>query len=196
MMNLLINIHGFLSSHKSDKVVELRDYIEQKYTDIQFISPCLPDRPADAVRLVEEIIKKQSEFFDAVGIIGHSLGGYFATYIASKNKIKAVLVNPVIRGYEIMCEFYGECYNPHTDTKFSINDRDIEFLISINSEPIRDKSLFLVMLQLGDEIVDAQAVLSCYTGCSIIIEKGGCHDFAGLVNHADSIVDFLFLKKA
>jgi predicted esterase YcpF (UPF0227 family) len=196
MRYLLINLHGFLSSHESEKVVQLRDYIESNRSDIHFMSPRLPNNPQAAVELAERLIADNITKYSEIALIGHSLGGYFATYIASRRKLKAVLVNPVVRAYEILCDFFGPCYNPHTDEHFEITANDIEYLVSINVEPVVERQLFLVMQQLGDEIIAPQTTLTHYQGCSTIVESGGCHDFAGLVNHAESILTFLFEDQA
>ncbi len=196
MKNLLINVHGFLSSHESEKINDLRQCIIDNFKSIDFISPKLPNTPELAVELIQKIITEKRNDYDAIGLVGHSLGGYFSTYIASNNNIKAVLVNPVVRGYEIMCEFFGECQNPHTNEVFEINEQDIEYLLSINIETIADKGRFLLMLQMGDEILDPKDALAYYQGCTTIMEQGGNHDFMGLSNHTKSMVNFLFSEHA
>ena len=80
-------------------------------------------------------------------LIGHSMGGYFATYLATRHDLKAVLVNPVVRGYEIMCEFYGPVHNPHTGRDFDIDETDIDYLLSIYLETLAEPSRFLLMQQ-------------------------------------------------
>jgi len=195
MRDLLINIHGFLSSHESEKVIQLRDYIARNHSDIDFVSPQLPDNPQLAVALLEHLIDDNTAQYRRIALVGHSLGGYFATHIASARKLQCVLVNPLVRAYELMCEFLGPCYNPHTDEHFEITTGDIEYLIGINVEPIVERQLFLVMLQQGDEIVSPDAALEHYQGCKMIVEPGGCHDYSGLVNHAEAMLAFLFAQK-
>lgn len=191
MKNLIINLHGFLSSHESEKVQAFRRYIESRQ-DVDFISPQLSDNPKYAVEDIEKLIEENQDKYSKVGLIGHSLGGYYATHLASRRGLKAVLVNPVVRGYDIMCEFFGENTNPHTGKKFEITESDIEYLFKIYLEEIPDHSLFLVMLQLGDEILDPEEALSYYRDCEQLVEQGGCHDFSGFANHAPKIINFLF----
>ncbi|HEY6130769.1 MAG TPA: YqiA/YcfP family alpha/beta fold hydrolase [Halioglobus sp.] len=192
MNNLIIHVHGFLSASEAERVSALRKYIHAKGLYVDVISPQLPETPKAAIDAIEKIIADENSNRDSISLIGHSLGGYFSTYIASKNQIKAVLVNPVVRGYEIMCEYFGECYNPHTDKKFNIGADDIAYLISINVENIPDRNLFMVMQQLGDEIIDPNDTLSFYNGCKLITVDGGCHDFSNFENHIESVVEFLY----
>jgi len=192
MKSLLIHVHGFLSSSDAARVGALREYIDANSVDVEVISPRLPNNPKSAVDLIEAMINKERLHRDSISLIGHSLGGYFSTYIASKNGIKAVLVNPVVRGYEIMCEFFGECYNPHTGETFEIGEDDIAYLVDINVENIPDHGLFMAMQQLGDEITDPDEVLAYYKGCKLVTEEGGCHEFSDFENHTQSIFEFLY----
>lgn len=188
---LLINIHGFLSSHASEKVAELQAFIDTHAPGVAFTSPCLPDHPQEAVTLLDDLIQQQSRHYDRIGLIGHSLGGYYATYLASRHHLKAVLVNPVVRGYDIMCEFYGEVHNPHSGRDFVIGEADIDYLFRIYLDTLPDTSLFLVLLQLADDIVDPSSAQTYYQGCEVIVEAGGSHDFDGLVRHGNRIINFL-----
>ena len=196
MKYLLINIHGFISSNRSEKFLAFRKSIDSLGKDIELISPNIPDKPERAVSYIESILKEKTKNYEKVGLVGHSLGGYYATHIAPKYDIKACLVNPVVRAYEIMCEFYGSCYNPHTNEHFDISEKDIEFLIRICKDRIDDNQRFLLMQQLEDEIVDPCEALNFYKGCESIVEQGGCHDFIGFANHAELITAFLFGNKA
>lgn len=194
MNDLLIHIHGFLSSNDADRVAALREHLKAGGLDVDVISPQLPNTPELAVQLIEKIIGEEIGSRRSIALIGHSLGGYFATYIASKHQLRTVLVNPVVRGYEIMCEFFGECYNPHTDEKFEIGEADIEYLVNIHLEELPNPDLFLVMQQLGDEITEPDHALDYYRPCKWIVEDGGCHDFSNFENHAEAVIDFLFGK--
>lgn len=191
MSGLIINIHGFLSSPESGKVVAFRRCVKQ-YHDVDFISPNLPNNPKLAIETIERLITDNQDSYQKITLIGHSLGGYYATYLATKFGLKAVLVNPVVRGYDIMCEFFGESINPHTDEVFAIGECDIEYLFQIYLETLPDSSLFFVMQQLGDEILDPQEALTYYAECEQLVEEGGCHDFPDFASHSEKIMNFLF----
>jgi predicted esterase YcpF (UPF0227 family) len=192
MDNLIIHVHGFLSSSDPERVRLLKEYIGVNALDAEVISPRLPNNPKSAVDLIEAIIAAELPCRKSISLIGHSLGGYFVTYIASKHCLKAVLINPVVRAYDIMCEFYGECYNPHTNEKFEIGEDDIAYLVTINVEKVTNPSLFMVMQQLGDEITDPAEVLSYYKDCRLTIEEGGCHEFSGFESRIGSVFEFLY----
>lgn len=192
MKHLLVHIHGFLSSNDATRVAEIKHHIENNNLNIEVVSPRLPETPQLAVQYLEKLLQEQTPKHQSIALLGHSLGAYFATHIASKYQLKAALVNPVIRGYEIMCEFYGDVYNPHTDESFTIGEKDIEYLISINLDKIARPDLFLVLLQAGDEIVDPVEARTFYQDCRVIWEPDGCHDFSDFERHIEQILGFLF----
>ena len=50
--------------------------------DLEWYCPQLPPSPKEAMAMVSQYIKGQ--VFDELSIIGSSLGGYYATYLAEK----------------------------------------------------------------------------------------------------------------
>ena len=41
-------------------------------------------------------------------VVGSSLGGFYATWLAEKTGCRAVLLNPVVRPWELVRDFLGE----------------------------------------------------------------------------------------
>jgi predicted esterase YcpF (UPF0227 family) len=60
--------------------------------------PALPHRPAQAMALLREAVERNPD----AALIGSSLGGYYATWLAERYKLRAVLVNPAVRPYELL----------------------------------------------------------------------------------------------
>jgi predicted esterase YcpF (UPF0227 family) len=190
MNSVIIHIHGFLSSHRAERVKLLEHYISEYGLDMEVISPCLSENPQPALDELESLIQKQVRLGREVFLVGHSMGGYYATYLSCKYQLKAVLINPVVRGYEIMCEFFGEGYNPHTERQYTIAEDDIAFLVSINLEKITYPNLIFVLQEKGDEIVDPQEVIEYFGECRLLLEDGGCHDFEHFDKYVATIVAF------
>ena len=93
MEDLISRVHGFLSANNAERVVVLKDYVEKEEKSIEVISPRLSNTPRIAVEQLHEIIKKEKLRRRRVGLVGYSLGGYFATYLASQYDLPAVLIN-------------------------------------------------------------------------------------------------------
>ncbi|MAR90801.1 MAG: YqiA/YcfP family alpha/beta fold hydrolase [Pseudomonadota bacterium] len=192
MIPPLINLHGFLAASDSPKVIALERSLPSPGAAVEFIAPTLPDQPRAAFQAAEQLIQDCLAAGHKPGLMGHSLGGYFATFLAQKYDLRAVLVNPLVRAYELLCEYYGPCFNPHTGNHFSIEAADIQFLTEIYLQPLPEPSRFLVLLQAGDEILDPEEAREYYRGADIIVEPGGCHDFTGLERYTARVLEFLF----
>ena len=188
---LVIYVHGFLCTNNPPRVSALRQHVEEHQLAIDVVSPRLPGKPRAAITLLETLIETQAPKYESIVLIGHSLGAYFSTYLVSKYHLKAVLLNPVIHGYEIMCEYLGECYSPHFDEHFEITMDDIEYLVGLDVETIPHKQNVMVLQQLGDEIIDQRKVSSYFDGCRLLIEEGGNHDYANFEQHLEMVVAFL-----
>ncbi len=192
MNKLLIHVHGFLSANEPDRVRALADYIDRCGLGIDVISPRFSNTPPQAFAQLESLVSEERDRRPNVALVGYSLGGYFSTFLAPKYGIKAALVNPVVRGWEILCEYFGACYNEHTGAHFEIGEADISFLTRIYLERLPNPELFLVLLQRGDEILDYREALEYYRECRVVVEDGGCHEFEGFEKQVPGIIDFLF----
>ncbi|MFW8423631.1 YqiA/YcfP family alpha/beta fold hydrolase, partial [Klebsiella pneumoniae] len=68
--------------------------------------PQLPPSPLAAVVDAQRLLTGVDP--DELTIVGSSLGGYYATYLAEKLGCRAVLLNPATRPYEDLGKWLGE----------------------------------------------------------------------------------------
>ena len=90
---LIIYIHGFNSSPASEKAQQFSNFCQEsgKY-DIAV--PEVSHDPQAAVTQLEALFRDAPE--KPILLVGSSLGGYYATWLAEKHQCKAALVNPAI----------------------------------------------------------------------------------------------------
>ena len=93
----LIYLHGFNSSPQSTKAREMMARVAALPAHVRpdLHVPELPHRPAQAMALVTIMIDLIGA--DGLTIIGSSLGGYYATYLAERHaasNVRAALINP------------------------------------------------------------------------------------------------------
>ncbi len=173
MVNLLY-IHGFNSSPQSTKAKLTIEYFQHLHGDVNIHCPQLLSSPNAAIAQLDEIINS------ALGakwiIIGSSLGGYFATYLAEKYQLQAVLVNPAVKPYALLNDFLGEQINPYTHERYQVEEQHIVDLKLLKQQEISKKN-YLVMVQTGDEVLDYQQAVEKYQHCHLIVQEGGDHSF-------------------
>src|SRR5688572_7024988 len=107
---MLIYIHGFNSSPASSKAQLLKARLEVLGRGAEFAAPALPHSPAQAAVLLDALVARHP----GAALVGSSLGGFYATYFAEKRGLKAVLLNPAVRPYELLRGELGVQRNFHT----------------------------------------------------------------------------------
>lgn len=195
MRPLVLFLHGFLSSPNSTKSQALSSYIQDRGLDIEYMAPSLPNYPAEALKQLELLLDKQCSSARDVGIIGSSLGGFMATVLAQKFRLRAVMINPSVRPYLRADHFIGENTNIYSGETFTLHQGHIDQLRDMDVKSLTDPRSILVLLQTGDEVLDYQEAVEFYQGAEQIVEQGGDHRFQGFERHLDYIFQFLSLER-
>jgi len=185
---MLIYIHGFNSSPASHKARLLRERCAAMGCESLFSSPALPDLPSAAIELLQsEVLSYPSA---AVTLIGSSLGGYYATWLAEKYGVRAVVVNPAIRPYIGLRAYLGPQQNLYTGAKYTLTERHLHELEALRiAAPTRLERYYL-MVTTGDEVLDYREAVRWYTGAKQLVIEGSDHGFADFGDHVDSVLSF------
>ena len=77
----ILYLHGFTSGPQSHKAQALQARMQQRGIGDRFVCPQLPASPKEAIRLAESLLGTRDK---QVTIVGSSLGGYYATWLAEK----------------------------------------------------------------------------------------------------------------
>ena len=147
----LIYIHGSNSSPASLKSRQTEQWLSSMSPDIPFFWPALSSEPDKAIDQLQELIESQEQ---PVGLVGSSMGGYYATWLSAKYDLKAVLINPAVRPYEFMVDYLGENANYHTGERYILEQRHVDITKTLDVETIKKPENFWVLLQTGDEVRD------------------------------------------
>ena len=156
--------------------------------------PELPNTPAESLELLERELQSALGRSERVGLVGSSLGGFFATVLAERYAIPAVLVNPAVNPHELIAHFLGENFNPYTGQHFHITEQHMQELRDVLPSAISEEH-YWVLLQTGDETLDYRAAQSYYSACRMTLEEGGDHSFTTYERYLPDIVRFLKLTE-
>lgn len=187
---LVLYIHGFLSSPQSFKAQCVERWLATQRPDLRYVCPALPPYPAEAMALLETTIAEQG--LDTVYLIGSSLGGFYATYLAEKYRWRGVLVNPAVAPYNLLAHYlHQDLKNYHTDQAYRLTEQHIDELKALDVPEITFPQNLWLMVQTGDETLDYRLAEEQYQGCRQLVEPGGDHSFQRFERWLPEIVDFL-----
>lgn len=187
---LFIYIHGFNSSPKSFKSQCFKYFLEKNYPHDDFISPELSFQPFKAISALIEGVEQHINV-DQISLIGSSLGGFYATWLAQKYDLKAVLVNPAVNPHELLVDYLGKNINYHTDAEYEFTHEHIQQLKQLVVDDLHSPKNIMVMLQTQDEVLDYRLAKLKYAKTNLMIETGGDHSFHNFAQHCEPIYHFL-----
>ena len=185
-MQYILYLHGFHSSPYSQKTQLFKRHIDQFCGDIEVISPQLPAKPEQAIKLINELVKQ----YAFIGVIGSSLGGYLATYLHNQFELPIVVINPAVRPFELLHDYLGKQTHPITKEEYELDEQDMGILKSIYQPELKNKHSIWLLQQEKDEVLDYRQALEKYQGCKVSFELGGDHSFVGFERYLAEIVRF------
>lgn len=182
---MLIYIHGFNSSPASSKARLLQARLEATGRGDRFVAPALPPSPARTAQLLDALAARHP----GAALVGSSLGGYYATWLAEKHGLRAVLLNPAVRPYELLEGHLGVQQNFHTGERYEFTMQHVEELRALETETITP-GRYLLITATGDEVLDYRAGVERYRGCRQIVIQGSDHGLSDFPDHLDAVLAF------
>jgi hypothetical protein len=190
LMSALIYLHGFLSSPRSHKAVQVRDWLAARRPDIDYYCPLLTPCFSDTRQTLETLTTRLLP--QPVILMGSSLGGYWATFLAEKYNLRAVLINPVTSPAILDRSYPGEVLkNYHTDDTYILKKEDLSALQAAYTPAISCYENYWLMVQTGDEVLDYRLAADKYKGCRQLVVQGGDHGFQNFDQHIPAAINFL-----
>ena len=183
---MLLYIHGFNSSALSFKAGLVRRRMEALGRAADFACPELPHRPAEAIALLARLVSAHPKH---TALIGSSLGGYYATWLAENHGVRAVLANPAVRPYELLEGAIGTQTNLYTGARYEFTRAHLEELRALDVPRITPQR-YLLIVRTGDEVLDYRDAVARYRGAEAIVDEGGDHGFGDFDRYLDRALAF------
>ena len=187
----LLYLHGFRSSPQSSKARQFGDWVRAHRPDIRWWCPQLPPSPRDAMALLEAGCADWPTARS--GVIGSSLGGFYATVLAQRWGVRAVLLNPAINPARDLAQHIGETTAWHSDEQFFFRPEFIGELHDLTPAAISDPSRYFAVIAKGDEVLDWQEMQAWYRDCTLRLLDGGDHALTDFDDSLTAAVEFLGL---
>ena len=182
----LIYLHGFRSSSRSFKARLLQARLAATGRADCFLAPDLPVEPAAAIALVQREIGPTAD--DT--LVGSSLGGCYATWLAEQVGCKAVLLNPAVRPARDLATQVGPQIGYHDGQPFEFRQAYVDQLRGYEIARItRPERYFLVAAQ-GDEVLDWREMVAHYPGARQRVIPGSDHGLSDFEDWIDEVLAF------
>jgi predicted esterase YcpF (UPF0227 family) len=185
---MLIYVHGFNSSPASHKSRLLKQRLEGMGKGAEFSCPALPDRPARAIELLEAQMRGVRP--EAVTLVGSSLGGYYATYLAEKFGVRSVLVNPAVEPYKGLRAYLGPQQNLYTREAYELTPEHLAELLALDVERPTRLARYYLMVTTGDEVLDYRHAVKKYAGAKQLVVPGSDHGFDDFGAYLETVLEF------
>ena len=123
-------------------------------------------------------------------VVGSSLGGYYATHLAERHGLKALLVNPAVSPHRMFDGYLGTQKNLYTDETWELTQDHVTALAELEVPAPQDAARYQVWLQTGDETLDYRLAQQYYRACALRIQAGGDHGYQGFAQQLPALLCF------
>ena len=185
---MILYLHGFRSSPLSMKSRLLAAQMQALGRSEEWRCPQLPASPKLAIGLALSLVKDVPA--EQLTIIGSSLGGYYATWLAEQLGCRAVLLNPAIVPLLDLEQHVGVTTAFHSDEPFEFKRDYIEELRAYAVPAITQPERYFLLAATGDEVLDYRDMVAHYAGARQTIIDGSDHGISEFADYLAPVLQF------
>lgn len=185
---MILYLHGFRSSPHSFKARLIGERMQALGREDEYCCPQLPASPQEAIALALDIASQIAS--SELCLIGSSLGGYYATWLAERLGCRAALLNPAIRPPRDLEPYVGVMTAYHSDERFEFKREYIEELKALSVEGITRPSRYFLLAATGDEVLDWREMVAHYPGARQRVIEGSDHGISDFDQYVDEVFAF------
>jgi predicted esterase YcpF (UPF0227 family) len=188
----LLYLHGFRSSPKSFKAQRMAAAVQALHPTVTWWCPQLPPSPKAAMQMVRETVTSCPP--DRLAVVGSSLGGFYATWVAEETGCRAVLLNPAVDPARDLAGFIGEQASWHDPAEhFYFAPEFVDELRALERGPVAHPDRYFAVIAKGDEVLDWREMTGRYPGVRTKLLEGSDHGLSDFDQHIEEVLDFLDL---
>ena len=188
----LLYLHGFRSSPQSAKARLMAAYVAQHHPAVYWWCPQLPPSPRAAMDLVAQGIAAWPRA--TMAVVGSSLGGFYASWVARQTGCTSVLLNPAVDPARDLARHIGEQTAWHDPAeRFFFLPEYIGQLQALAAERPRPAGREMAINAKGDEVLDWREMVARYPAAQVTLLEGGDHALSDFADHLPAVAGFLRL---
>jgi predicted esterase YcpF (UPF0227 family) len=188
----LLYLHGFRSSPQSAKARQTAAYVAHHHPGVEFWCPQLPPSPRAAMDLVAQGIAHWPGA--AMGVVGSSLGGFYASWVAQHKGCRSVLLNPAVHPARDLERYIGEQTAWHDPAeRFYFKPDYIDELRALDISGQAPAAPEMAIIAKGDEVLDWREMVARYPHAQQVVQEGGEHALANFSDYLPRVAAFLAL---
>lgn len=129
---------------------------------------------------------------DSMAVVGSSLGGFYATYVAEQMGCRAALLNPAVDPARDLAKYIGEQTSWHNaDERFFFKPEFVQELHDLTLTGLSQPERTFALIAKGDEVLDWREMAERYAGAHTHLLEGGDHALSDFEGHLPQVMQFL-----
>lgn len=185
---MILYLHGFRSSPHSFKARLIAKRMQALGRGAEYQCPQLPASPREAIALAMQLIRDVAP--DELTLIGSSLGGYYATWLAQQVGCRAVLLNPAIKASRDLEQYVGIVTDYHSGAPFEFKREYIDELQALAVAQITHQERYFLLAATGDEVLDWREMVEHYPRARHWVINGSDHGISDFSEYLEDVLAF------
>ena len=193
----LLYLHGFRSSPQSNKARMVAAHVQARHPALHWWCPQLPPSPGEAARLIQQGTADWPR--ESMAVVGSSLGGFYARWLALHTGCRAVLLNPAVHPARDLARHVGQQTSWHDpNERFDFSPAYVQELATLEADIERlaatraaTEQSQLAVIAKGDEVLDWREMLGFCAGGQVRLLEGGDHAISDFAEHLGAVMRFI-----
>jgi predicted esterase YcpF (UPF0227 family) len=156
---------------------------------IEWYCPQLLASPKASIEMVMKHIEQSTA--DQIVVVGSSLGGFYANFLAEKYGCRAVTLNPAVRAPKELAPHVGMMTAYDSEEPFDFRPEYIDQLNALQVESITEPSRYFLIAAKGDALLSWKEMVDFYPEANHLVLEGGDHGISDYSKYLPEVLKFI-----